>query len=240
MSTVDEYFKERVYPGRVIIVGKSPQGDDVIMYAITGRSPSSQARMLEHNSDNGVVLVKPTDEEILKTGDPELLIYPAIYYKNGLVFGNGVQTKDIFEHYDSERHSVNVLLNGQSNWSYEPDAPNYTPRISGVITDNCSISILKRAVDSTTLRYFFQVSMIDGIGKLITTYNGYNESPLLSYNGEPTDVEIPWDNPEDCVKGLYKALGPSEGTDDYRVTAAALYRTSNKGISLKIINRCEL
>ena len=49
------------YPGRVIVIGKSPQGDDVIMYAITGRSPSSQARRLEIDEENKNVFVKPTD-----------------------------------------------------------------------------------------------------------------------------------------------------------------------------------
>ena len=77
-------IKDMIYPGRVIIIGKSTSNDYVLLYAITGRSPSSQARRFELDENNEKILVKPTDEEVLKTGDPELLIYPALVLeKNG-------------------------------------------------------------------------------------------------------------------------------------------------------------
>ena len=73
-----------VYPGRIIIIGKSPAGEDVVMYAITGRSPSSQARMLLIDEVEKKIFVKPTDEETLKTGNPDLLVYPAIICGSGI------------------------------------------------------------------------------------------------------------------------------------------------------------
>ena len=73
-----EIVKSMVYPGRIIIIGTAPAGQRVVLYSITGRSPSSQARRLEIDKQAGSIFVKPTDEETLKTGNPDLLVYPAV------------------------------------------------------------------------------------------------------------------------------------------------------------------
>ncbi len=229
------------YPGRVIIIGKSPQGDDVIMYAITGRSPSSQARRLEIDEENKNVFVKPTDEEVLKTGQPDLLVYSAIMYGNGVVVGNGKQTTNIRSCIDREKEPVEVLLNGQRSWDYEPDKPNYTPRISGCITDKgAALSVTKRAEDGAVIKHYFDIPMIPGKGKMIATYTGVNEKPLPSFSGEPIDVEIPGGTAQECVTAMYDALGPVEGQPDFRVVAASVFVDAEGSVVAKVKNRHDL
>ena len=91
-----ENVEEMAYPGRIIIIGKSAEGEDVVMYAITGRSPSSQARMLLIDEVEKKIFVKPTDEETLKTGNLDLLVYPAVICGNDIAVSNGKQTDDVF------------------------------------------------------------------------------------------------------------------------------------------------
>ncbi len=241
MSQGLETLSTMEYPGRVIIIGKSPNGNDVIMYAITGRSPSSQARRLEIDDVNRNIFVKPTDEETLKTGQPELLVYSAIMYSNGVVVGNGKQTEDIHTCIDKEKVPVDVLLNGQLNWDYEPDEPNYTPRISGCITDKgAALSVTKRAEDGAVIKHYFDIPMIPGKGKMIATYTGVNEKPLPSFVGEPIDVEITANNVEDCVEAMYEALSPAEGAPDFRVVAASAYIDAEGNVAVKVKNRHDL
>jgi IMP cyclohydrolase len=82
------------YPGRVVIIGKTPSGNlPFVVYCITGRSPSSQARRIVFEEARAVV--RPTDDELLETGDPELLLYPAIMISQGIAVSNGRQTSSI-------------------------------------------------------------------------------------------------------------------------------------------------
>ncbi len=91
-----DIVKSMVYPGRIIIIGTAPAGQRVVLYSITGRSPSSQARRLEIDKQAGSIFVKPTDEETLKTGNPDLLVYPAVICKAGAIaVSNGKQTGDV-------------------------------------------------------------------------------------------------------------------------------------------------
>ena len=241
MITGLEKLSKMEYPGRIIIIGKSPQGDDVVMYAITGRSPSSQARRLEIDKENKKVFVKPTDEETLKTGQPELLVYSAIMYDRGMVVGNGKQTEDINACMDREKEPAEVLLNGQRKWDYEPDEPNYTPRISGCITDKGSaLSVIKRAEDGAVIKHYFDIPMIPGKGKMIATYTGVNEKPLPSFSGEPIDVDITSTSADDCVDTMYEALGSQEGQPDFRVVAASTFVDKDGNVSATVKNRHDL
>ena len=223
------------YPGRVIILGKSLAGEEIVMYAITGRSPSSQARILEKEGDK--VFVKPTDEEVLKTGNPDLLIYPALVLKDkGIIVSNGKHTEDIFPNIEKQLRAVELLDSSLNEWKYEPDEPAYTPRISGCVSNGAALSIIKRAEDGTAIRYYFDVSLIPGKGKLITTYTGENKNPLPSFYGEPLDVNLPYKNAEEAVEELYKSLGPGKD-GDFRVAAAAVYREKKGSFAVAIKNR---
>jgi IMP cyclohydrolase len=237
MKTNLENVEEMVYPGRIIIIGKSPAGEDVVMYAITGRSPSSQARMLLIDEVEKKIFVKPTDEETLKTGNPDLLVYPAIICGSGIAVSNGKQTEDVFKCLDADRDPIQVQIDSLVNWEYEPDDPNFTPRISGCITSGAALSVLKRAEDGSVIRNYFKIPMIAGKGKLISTYTGVNQNPLPSFSGEPQDVEIPWTSAEEAVTAFYHALRPADGEPDFRVTAAVVYSDPTGKLTMKVKNR---
>lgn len=230
-------LKKMVYPGRAIIIGKNPKGENVVMYAITGRSASSQARRLEIDRKNKRIFVKPTDEEILKTGNPELLIYPAVICGDGIAVSNGKQTEDIYKNLKKNKNPVEILIKALRNWEYEPDEPNYTPRISGCIAHGAGLSILKRAEDGSVTRNSFEIPMIPCKGKMIATYMGMNVNPLPSFSGEPQDVDLPWESVGEAVHCLYEALGPKEETPDFRVTVTAVYMGANGTVSMQVKNR---
>ena len=237
MKKILENVEEMVYPGRVIIIGKNPAGEDVVMYAITGRSPSSQARMLLIDEVEKKIFVKPTDEETLKTGNPDLLVYPAVICGSGIAVSNGKQTEDVFKCLDADKDPLQVQIDSLVNWEYEPDDPNFTPRISGCITSGAALSVLKRAEDGSVIRNYFKIPMIAGKGKLISTYTGVNQNPLPSFAGEPQDVEIPWTSAEEAVTAFYHPLGPAVGEPDFRVTAAVVYSDPSGKLTMKVKNR---
>ncbi len=237
MSINQTNIGSMVYPGRVIIIGKNPEGRDVVMYAITGRSPSSQARKLEISNADKQIFVKPTDEETLKKGNPDLLVYPAIICGNAVAVSNGKQTENVFKGMDKGLNAIEILSKSLSCWEYEPDEPNYTPRISGCVANVSALSILKRAADGSVMRHFFEIPMIAGRGKLIATYTGVNQNPLPSFEGEPVDVEIPWLTADEAVGAFYELLGPEKSEPDFRVSAAVVFGTTENNLTMSVKNR---
>jgi len=237
MSEHMEALSRMQYPGRVIIIGASSQGESIVMYAITGRSPSSQARKLVIDNEQRKINVTPTDEKTLKTGNPDLLVYPAVIVAEGIAVSNGKQTTDIPPRFQPGTAPVAVLEAALEKWEYEPDEPNYTPRISGCVFGGAALSIIKRAPDGSVERKSFDVPMVSGKGKLIATYTGVNANPLPSFSGEPLDVLIPFATANEAAQGLYQALAPAAGGDDYRVTAAAVYQDKNGKLSMAVKNR---
>jgi IMP cyclohydrolase len=225
------------YPGRVIIIGSNPAGDDVVLYAITGRSPSSQARKLLISDDRKHITVTPTDEKILKSGNPDLLIYNSIIIDRGIAVSNGKQTADITPQFKTGALPVTILSRALNEWTYEPDEPNFTPRISGCVFGGSALSIIKRDAGGSVARLFFEVPKIPGRGKLIATYTGVNIDPLPSFSGEPLDVGIPFGTADEAARALYEALAPGQGRDDYRVAAAAVFLDKNGKISVSAKNR---
>lgn len=234
-----EALAKMEYPGRVIIIGESPEAHDVVLYAITGRSPASQARRLKLNKRYQQIFVKPTDKKLLKKGNPDLLVYPAIYVRwKAIAVSNGKQTRDIKAYFETQAKPVNVLVSALYKWEYEPDS-NYTPRISGCAINGAALSIIKRGADGSAVKHYFEVPLIAGKGKMITTYTGVNENPLPSFKGEPLDVGLPWNNVEEAVDAMYDALGPKEGQPDFRVGVAGIY-VKDGFASIKVKNRCDL
>lgn len=229
-------ISKMAYPGRLIILGASPEGHRVALYAITGRSPSSQARRLEIDSTYTKIFVRPTEEELLRAGHPDLLVYSAIICGKGIAISNGRQTETVFSYLTGEGYPVDVLSTALRTWEYEPDEPNFTPRISGCINSlGAALSIVKRAADGSSVRFFFEVPLIRGMGKMIATYSGENINPLPSFTGEPSDVALPWVTPELACRALYEALAPHGNCTDFRVAAAAVY--FNGGFAMQVHNR---
>jgi IMP cyclohydrolase len=226
------------YPGRTVIVGAGPDGQRGVLYAITGRSPSSQARRLVIDKKEQKVFVRPTDEETLKTGNPDLLVYAAIMCGAGrIAVSNGKQTGDVFKALQGGSCAAGVLQTGLADWEYEPDEPNWTPRISGCIAENAALSVLKRAENGDVIRNTFEFPLIAGQARMVSTYTGVNTNPLPSFAGEPIVLELSFASAREAAEGLYAALAPAEGADDFRVTAAAAFIATDGAVSLYVKNR---
>jgi IMP cyclohydrolase len=235
-------LKAMEYPGRLIILGKDESGkNEVVVYAITGRSPSSQARKLVLEDDT--IWAKPTDEELIKKGNIDLLIYPAIFLSKGIAVSNGKQTTDIKTWLVQRQNPVDVLASAMHKWDYEPDPPTFTPRISGCILPhkNASLCIIKRGEDGSSVRKFFEVPLTFGKGKMISTYEGENKDPLPAFIGEPVDIEIKSKKADELAEAVYSALEPEEGEEDFRVSVACVFSSnlSSDEYEVFIINKHE-
>jgi len=176
------------YPGRGIILGLSESGNSTVMvYFIMGRSVNSRNRVFEKTKDG--IRTKAHDPALMS--DPSLVIYHPVRTLNGMtIVTNGNQTDTIYEYLLSGLSFYDALLTRV----FEPDAPNYTPRISGFIEPNgyYSLSILKtlEADPGSCLRCFYEYSEpIPGLGHFITTYKTDGD-PLPSFEGEPIPVKI--------------------------------------------------
>jgi IMP cyclohydrolase len=242
LKTELENLAVKEYPGRVIILGKDPTGKKaIVVYAITGRSPSSQARKLEKEGD--FIWAKPTDEDILKTGQADLLVYPAVYLGRGVVVSNGKHTSDIIDHLEKSPNPASLLQSALSAWDYEPDAPIFTPRISGCVLtlERAALSVIRRGPDSSPVRDVFECSMVSGHGNMVTTYQGENRHPVPSFSGDPLSLEIPHRTCRDMAEAVYEALGPAGEGLDFRVAVACVFSSSleRDDYEVSIINRCE-
>lgn len=233
------------YPGRAVIIGRDPADSrTAVIYAVTGRSPSSQARKLEWREDG--VWVRPTDEKVLKGGNADLLIYPAVLFSTrGIVVSNGKQTADLRLRLDAAagRGPVEVLAGCLSGWDYEPDAPIFTPRISGCVLSGprAALSIIKRGGGGETLRSYYEVPLEPGRGKLVTTYDGTNRDPLRSFPGDPLDAALGAADAAGLAESAYEALKPRKGGPDLRVAVACILAKdlSRNEYETAIINRHE-
>jgi len=243
MSKGLKNLSSKEYPGRVIIIGQDNSGENtVVIYVITGRSPSSQARKLDY--DRNTIWVKPLDEEILKKGNIDLLIYPAIFIlSQGIAVSNGKQTKDIKTCLEQSQNTAEILALALQKWSFEPDAPTYTPRISGCVLSQkrSAFSLIKRALDGSSEKTIFEFSLKAGQGKMIATYTGENKDPLPSFFGEPVSVEIEKKTAADMAEEVYKALKPTKKEKDFRVgVACVFFKNLESGqYNVSIINRYE-
>ena len=237
-----ESLSAKEYPGRVIIIGRDKSGkNEVVIYAITGRSPSSQARKLELEDD--AIWTKPTDDETLKKENTDLLVYPAILFSRGIAVSNGKQTMDIKACFGQGQNPEEVLALALHKWDYEPDSPIFTPRISGCVLpqEKAALSIIKRAPDGSSMRSIYEILLIAGMGKMITTYRGENKDPLPAFTGEPIDIEIKEERADDMAEAVYDALGPGAGKRDYRVSVACVFSSnvSSDKYEIYIINKYE-
>jgi hypothetical protein len=182
------------YPGRGIIIGKTPDGTKAaIAYFIMGRSENSRNRVFVTEGEG----IRTQAFDPSKLEDPSLIIYaPVRVLGNKTIVTNGDQTDTIYELMDKQ----NTFEQSLRTREFEPDAPNYTPRISGILhiengDYNFAMSILKsdNGNAESCNRYTFAYSNpAAGSGRFIHTYMG-DGNPLPSFEGEPTLVNIPDD-----------------------------------------------
>lgn len=231
-KTASRLLSGNSYPGRGVIMGKSPLGKAVIGYFIMGRSENSRNRIFEED-EKGNVFTKPFDES--KVEDPSLIIYRAIaQYENKIVVTNGDQTDTIADGLAAGKTAREALFTRE----FEPDAPNFTPRISGVITfedDGFSyeISILKSADQegNACSRFFFEYPAIGGIGHLIHTYE-QDGNPLPTFCGEPRRIIIPEDI-EAFADEIWNSLN-----EENKISLYVMYADFSKGtVDTKLINK---
>lgn len=193
------------YPGRGIIIGKSADGNNaMIAYFIMGRSANSRNRIFERFE--GGMRTKAFDESKLE--DPSLIIYnPFLERKNIDIVTNGDQTDTIYNALEAGKSFEDALMTRE----FEPDAPNYTPRISGIVyyenkDFNYSLSILKSADGdpSACNRYFYRYATRAGIGHFIHTYE-CDGNPIPSFYGEPEVVSLP-NTAEELASVIWSSL----------------------------------
>ena len=175
------------YPGRGIVLGKSADGKRaVIAYFIMGRSVNSRNRIFEEN-DRGGIRTKAFDES--KMEDPSLIIYnPVLKFEDKTIVTNGDQTDTVYDFYAQGKLFCDALFTRE----FEPDEPNYTPRISGVVRANgdYTLSILKSNNGvPECLRFFFDYPAEPGLGHFIHTYK-CDGNPIPSFEGEPTPIKL--------------------------------------------------
>jgi IMP cyclohydrolase len=233
------------YPGRLIIIGAGSDTERIIVtYAVTGRSPASQARRLTF--EGSAVWTEPLDEDTLKKGQVDLLIYRAIAIDRRIAVSNGRQTDDIakvLKQAGDEERPDDILSRSLDSWTYEPDSPHFTPRISGcVLTGGAAgLSIIKRRKDGARLASFFSWRIEPGKSRMIATYAGREENPLPSFPGEPVEISTREDAARETAEAIYQALTPRDQGTDYRVAVACIsaLRANLRNFDVHIINRRE-
>lgn len=186
-----QLLAQNTYPGRGIVIGKSKDGKSaMIAYFIMGRSENSRNRVFERFE--GGMRTKAFDES--KLSDPSLIIYnPYLNLENCDIITNGDQTNTVYDFVKEGKTFEDALMTRE----FEPDAPNFTPRISGILNytnDNFTykLSILKSQNGNPEAcnRYFYNYVPVDGIGHFIHTYK-CDGNPIPSFYGEPEEVQLP-------------------------------------------------
>ncbi len=199
-----EYLKDKTYPGRGIAVGSAPNGDGVLLYFIMGRSVNSRNRVFSEIP--GGIVTEAADPA--KLTDPSLILYaPVRTAGDCTVVTNGDQTDTVC---DALRRGGS-LIDALRTRTFEPDAPNYTPRISALLRDTdagfaATVSILKRGVDGGTARFFYEYEPATGFGHLIHTYAADGD-PLPSFAGDPVAFAFPADTGAFAAR-VWDALDP--------------------------------
>ena len=228
--SLENLLKENSYPGRGIVIGKSADSKSaLIAYFIMGRSENSRNRVFEE-FENGM-RTKAFDES--KLVDPSLIIYnPYLAYSNIDIITNGDQTNTIYDFVLNDASNPFAFEAALNTREFEPDAPNFTPRISGICHYDFDkkdftykLSILKSADGNPDAcqRYTFSYSSIQSKGHFIHTYK-CDGNPIPSFYGEPEAVVLPntakdladmvWSSlNEDNKVSLFVRQVPLDGSD---------------------------
>ena len=189
-GNISEILSANSYPGRGIIVGVTPDGSAAVTaYFIMGRSANSRNRVFKKLAD-GTVITAAFDES--KVEDPSLIIYHAVREQsNRLIVTNGDQTDTVYDGLEAGKGFFEAL----ETRCFEPDAPNFTPRISALLefgeTFTYQMSILKSADEagSACARYGFSYPAVAGTGHFIHTYR-CDGNPIPTFTGEPERIAI--------------------------------------------------
>ena len=233
VANLGELLKNNEYPGRGIVIGKSEDGRSIaIAYFIMGRSANSRNRVFTEDGDT--VTIYPADSS--KVEDPSLIIYsPIRKIGDNLIVTNGDQTDTI---YDFMRDG-NTFEEALETREFEPDGPNWTPRISGIVTldesESYKMSILKSQDTEGTdcARYTFSYKLQNGLGHFIHTYKE-NGNPIPTFEGEPERVAIP-NTAEELKQLIWNNLN-----EDNKISLYVRYiDVTGRSIENKMVNKFE-
>lgn len=227
-----ELLRGNRYPGRGIILGQSADGKyAVAAYFIMGRSRNSRNRVFTLR--DGALYTEPFDPSLVE--DPSLIIYAAVReLGNRLIVTNGDQTDTIYTGLEQGKSFREAL----ASRCFEPDAPNFTPRISGLVTYGDAgfryeMSILKSedAAGSRCQRFAYDYDPLPGLGHFLHTYV-CDGDPLPSFQGEPERVRISGD-PDAFTTALWDALDA-----DNRISLYVRYTELSSGaVQERVVNR---
>lgn len=189
-----KHLTDNIYPGRGIVVGIDKDNQLIILYWIMGRSTNSRNRIFVYN--NNILNTQPKDESLVE--DSSLIVYNAMRdIGDNIIITNGAQTDTIYEQLCNGRNFIEAL----SGHMFEPDAPNYTPRISAIVDKTkkkFSMSIISRNHTGLADHKFYEYQNIQpGTGYCLTTYMGDGD-PLPSFNLDPILLPL-----EDNIKETY-------------------------------------
>ena len=226
MRKISEYLSGNTYPGRGIVIGRTTDGSAAVASFIMGRSVNSRNRVFVADGDG----IRTEAKDPSKLVDPSLIIYsPVRVIGDKLIVTNGDQTDTIYD-FISEGKTFEQALDTRC---YEPDEPNFTPRISGMLDEtdgSYKLSIL-RCKNGECERVCRDYEAVPGVGHIIHTYDS-DGSPIPSFSGDPVEVEIP-DSIEAFTSMLWENLN-----EDNKVSLFVRFITSKNGIcETKIINK---
>lgn len=234
IKSLQKELQANSYPGRGIVIGKSADGKyAVTAYFIMGRSVNSRNRIFVEEGEG----IRTQAHDPSKLSDPSLIIYaPVRVLGTRTIVTNGDQTDTIYEGLAAGQSFEQAL----STREFEPDAPNYTPRISGVMEldegkFSYKMSILKSADGDPSCcnRYTFSYdNPAAGEGRFIHTYQGDGD-PLPSFEGEPTRISLGSEDIDSFAKSIWESLN-----EENKVSLFVRYiETATGKYESRIINR---
>lgn len=234
IKSLQRELQANSYPGRGIVIGKSADGKyAVTAYFIMGRSVNSRNRIFAEEGEG----IRTQAHDPSKLSDPSLIIYaPVRVLGTQTIVTNGDQTDTIYEGLAAGQSFEQALATRE----FEPDAPNYTPRISGVMELNegkfsYKMSILKSADGDPSCcnRYTFSYdNPAAGEGRFIHTYQGDGD-PLPSFEGEPTRISLGNEDIDSFAKSIWESLN-----EENKVSLFVRYiETATGKYESRIINR---
>ena len=228
-ASIEKLLESNTYPGRGIAIGYSEdQSSMIVVYFIMGRSENSRNRIFVTDGDG----IRTEAFDPAKLTDPSLIIYhPVRALKDTTIVTNGDQTDTVYDYLNNGKTFEEALRTR----TFEPDAPNFTPRISGMVqSGRYRLSILKSDNGNSDFaqRFFFEYDRpLSGEGHFVHTYEG-DGNPLPSFAGEPTLINIEG-NIDEFSSTLWNSLN-----NDNKVSLFVRYINLDTGkTETKIINK---